>query len=283
MGTPRHEEEKRAYARGINSRWQTANRGKVEFFSLASLWEQYAECSSYGLGIPIHLKNGEPAIQYYTPYLSAIQLYTTNPIATSSDSVVSGFGHEGLRPQREGNGHLYLEFIDGSSPYDRLPLFSKILEIAKVYPGLLNFRSADISPPSWMSVAWYPIYQIPPQRNARESSTCFLTYHSLSTKFEDFPQKIEKQNPSKSGRNGPRYKKVSREISIPSFGLASLKMQGSPWEIPTSEDHNKFVNLYNAAESWLKQMGVQHHDFIFFRNRSSGILDMSSTQFCSTP
>lgn len=47
-----------------------------EYFTLGDLWDCYEEWSSYGVGAPICLKDDENVIQYYAPYLSAIQIYT---------------------------------------------------------------------------------------------------------------------------------------------------------------------------------------------------------------
>lgn len=49
---------------------------KSEYFTLGDLWDCYEEWSSYGIGAPIALKNNENVVQYYAPYLSAIQIYT---------------------------------------------------------------------------------------------------------------------------------------------------------------------------------------------------------------
>ena len=45
------------------------------YFCLDDLWESFREWSAYGAGVPLVLNGGESVIQYYVPYLSAIQLY----------------------------------------------------------------------------------------------------------------------------------------------------------------------------------------------------------------
>jgi hypothetical protein len=45
------------------------------YFRLDDLWESFREWSAYGAGVPLVLNGGESVIQYYVPYLSAIQLY----------------------------------------------------------------------------------------------------------------------------------------------------------------------------------------------------------------
>ena len=48
----------------------------LPYFILGDLWESFDEWSAYGVGVPITLKDQEVVVQYYVPYLSAIQLYT---------------------------------------------------------------------------------------------------------------------------------------------------------------------------------------------------------------
>ncbi|RRT69298.1 hypothetical protein B296_00037549, partial [Ensete ventricosum] len=62
---------------------------------------------------------------------------------------------------REILGQLYLQYIEYGSPYGRIPLMDKVNELAQNYPGLTSFKSVDISPASWMSVAWYGHISIP--------------------------------------------------------------------------------------------------------------------------
>ncbi len=46
------------------------------FFSLGDLWDSFDEWSAYGAGVPLILNGYENVVQYYVPYLSALQLYT---------------------------------------------------------------------------------------------------------------------------------------------------------------------------------------------------------------
>ena len=59
----------------MNRIWHQSEREKVEFFRLSDLWDCYDEWSAYGAGVPIRLTNGESLVQYYVPYLSAIQIF----------------------------------------------------------------------------------------------------------------------------------------------------------------------------------------------------------------
>uniref|UniRef100_A0A7N0VAF8 Uncharacterized protein n=1 Tax=Kalanchoe fedtschenkoi TaxID=63787 RepID=A0A7N0VAF8_KALFE len=51
----------------------------VECFTLGDLWGCYDEWSAYGVGTPLVLDDGEILVQYFAPYLSAIQISITAP------------------------------------------------------------------------------------------------------------------------------------------------------------------------------------------------------------
>ena len=63
--------------RSLNKIWHHSERENVEYFRLSDLWDCYDEWSAYGAGVPIRLTNGESLVQYYVPYLSAIQIFTS--------------------------------------------------------------------------------------------------------------------------------------------------------------------------------------------------------------
>ncbi|KAI5004504.1 hypothetical protein ZWY2020_031747 [Hordeum vulgare] len=55
------------------------------YFCLDDLWESFREWNAYGVGVPLVLNGGDSVIQYYVPYLSAIQLYDdpSRPVAST--------------------------------------------------------------------------------------------------------------------------------------------------------------------------------------------------------
>lgn len=65
--------------RNLNRLWHPWERENVEYFRLSDLWNCYDEWSAYGAGVPIDLDSGETLVQYYVPYLSAIQIFTSTP------------------------------------------------------------------------------------------------------------------------------------------------------------------------------------------------------------
>lgn len=64
--------------RNLNRLWHPWEREAVEYFTLGDLWNRFDEWSAYGAGVPISLSNGETLVQYYVPYLSAIQIFTSS-------------------------------------------------------------------------------------------------------------------------------------------------------------------------------------------------------------
>ncbi|XP_075112606.1 uncharacterized protein LOC107787477 isoform X2 [Nicotiana tabacum] len=209
--------------RNLNRLWHPWEREKVEYFKLADLWNCYDEWSAYGAGIPIRLDTGETLVQYYVPYLSAIQIFTsTSPanflreeaesVCETRDSFSDSLSDESeseklsrwdgcsseegaveqdsLSRTNDRLGYLYFQYFERCTPYGRVPLMDKINGFAERYPGLMSLRSVDLSPASWMAVAWYPIYHIPMGRTIKDLSTCFLTFHTLSSSFQEYSYSI---------------------------------------------------------------------------------------------
>ncbi|KAF8411188.1 hypothetical protein HHK36_003731 [Tetracentron sinense] len=290
--------------RNLNRLWHPWERETVEYFTLGDLWSCYDEWSAYGAGVPIVLNNKETVVQYYVPYLSAIQIFTSNASLSSfheesetgdcetrdsfSDSCSDDceseklwrwdgcssedgvFEQDCLWHLSDRLGYLYFQFFERSAPYGRVPLMDKINGLARRYPGLMTSKSVDLSPASWMAVAWslslslslslsmYPIYHIPTGRTVKDLSTCFLTYHTLSSSFQDM-------DPEENTGITERKRKEGEGITLSPFGLATYKMKGSVWVAGESgHDQERLMLLFSTADSWLKQLRVQHHDFNYF-------------------
>ncbi|XP_027358327.1 uncharacterized protein LOC113867294 isoform X2 [Abrus precatorius] len=290
----------------LNSLWQPLGKDTIECFTLKDLWDCYYEWSAFGAGAPVMLEDGDTVTQYYVPYLSAIQIYSNKSVSASrnrredSDGVEfesdswsddsgsdklsrslsdnsskawdavsedSSCDQEGSWPSRDKLGYLYLQYTEMASPYSRVPLMEKIPELARSHPALMTLKSVDLSPASWMAVSWYPIYTIPSRKNEKDLEACFLTFHTLSSSFQGNDLSCSMGWESNVGE---KYKKKeSGYVSLPPFGLATYKMQGDLWLNPEPYDNERISYLYSAADSWLKQLNVHHHDFIFFTLHST--------------
>ncbi|XP_068640262.1 uncharacterized protein [Aristolochia californica] len=290
------------------------NKEIIEYFTLGDLWGCYDEWSAYGAGTPIVCANNDTVVQYYVPYLSALQIYTNKSLTNlrnSKDEIEvpefesdswsddsesdklsrslsnnssrgwdaasddSSFEPEGLWPTRDRLGYLYCQYFERCSPYGRIPLMDKVNELSITYPGLTTLRSIDLSPASWLAVAWYPIYHIPTGRNVKSLAASFLTYHTLSSSFQDNTVDEFKScgNAGEAGyayEGGLKAKCVGEcsRIPLPPFGLATYKMQGSVWINSEAGDQERLMSLFSAADSWLKQLRVEHHDFNYFSSHS---------------
>jgi hypothetical protein len=177
---------------------------------------------------------------------------------SSEDGV---FEPEGLWPPPDRLGYLYFQYFEKSTPYGRVPLMEKISGLSQKFPGLMSLRSVDLSPASWMAVSWYPIYHIPMGRTIKDLSTCFLTYHTLSSSFLD----MDLDDDDDEMGNPKRKRKEGEGIPLEPFGLATYKMQGDVWVSSKSgRDQERVISLLSVADSWLKQLRVQHHDFHYF-------------------
>lgn len=67
------------------------------------------------------------------------------------------------------------------------------------------------------------------------------------------------------GRTQTRRREEGGAVALPPFGLATYKMQGSVWgSAKSGRDQERLMSLRSAADSWLKQLRVQHHDFDHF-------------------
>nr|POF25513.1 hypothetical protein CFP56_39115 [Quercus suber] len=156
-------------------------------------------------------------------------------------------------------GQLVFEYFEHDPPFSREPLADKIQVLASRFPELRTYKSCDLSPSSWISVAWYPIYRIPTGPTLQNLDACFLTFHSLSTPF---------QITSTDGLHfrGSRLKEVlsaylSIKLSLPIFGLASYKFKVSVWNPNGVYECQKVNSLLRAADNWLRLLQVNHPDY----------------------
>ncbi|KAL5542970.1 hypothetical protein UlMin_010680 [Ulmus minor] len=264
-------------------------------FSLKSVWESCIDKSSNGAAVSILLTNGETVVKYYSPTLSALQIHTKgvpsaplmigkesdssdkgkneeklipilrSNLSSSSTKITSDVGHEASSQTTDRFGHLYFQYNETDSPYERQPLYAKVKQLAEQYPGLEEFRSTDLTPYSWIAIAWYPIYQIPAANNESDLSACFVTYHNLSS----FAGQRMKKGKSGSSTTGKEEK--CEKIAIPPFGVATYKLNYEGlWVNKTTSDKEKITTYLKAVQDWLTELKFYHNDFNFFITRSFG-------------
>ncbi|PKA58388.1 hypothetical protein AXF42_Ash013894 [Apostasia shenzhenica] len=159
------------------------------------------------------------------------------------------------------------EYLEHDPPYGREPLADKISLLAKKFPQLKTYRSCDLLPSSWISVAWYPIYRIPTGPTLKDLDACFLTFHSLSTPLKNSCNGLPEMKGSVRTVNG--LTQMPAKLSLPIFGLASYKFKGSIWINNELDEQQLASSLLEAAENWLKPLKVDHPDFRFFLSHYS--------------
>ncbi|KAG2632603.1 uncharacterized protein LOC120658017 isoform X2 [Panicum virgatum] len=253
------------------------------YFCLGDLWEAFKEWSFYGAGVPLVLNGSDSVIQYYVPYLSAIQLYADpSKVSARISEGSSETDVDRLRGSLEAtcrleggfqrddaelhspSTHPIFEYIETDPPFGREPLTDKVSILASKFPDLKTFRSCDLLPTSWMSVAWYPIYRIPTGPTLKDLDACFLTFHYLSTPSMDTDPRTP-ACPSFGGLN--HCMNAAGKLTLPVFGLASYKLRSSVWSSNRPEEQQLAASLMQAADDWLRHRQVYHHDFRFFLTR----------------
>uniref|UniRef100_A0A0E0E9K8 DUF789 domain-containing protein n=1 Tax=Oryza meridionalis TaxID=40149 RepID=A0A0E0E9K8_9ORYZ len=230
------------------------------YFCLGDLWEAFNEWSFYGAGVPLVLNGKDSVIQYYVPYLSAIQLYADpskhstrirhpweesdeESMDTSSESS-SGSDADQLRGLE--NGGFQREDSESHFPSTR-PLFEYL----------------EKDPPYGINSCKYPIYRIPTGPTLKDLDACFLTFHYLSTatRSRDADPSTPACPPSR-GFNS--CMNAAGKLTLPVFGLAPYKLRSFVWSSNGPHEQQLAASLMQAADDWLRDRQVHHPDFRFF-------------------
>ncbi|XP_076885243.1 uncharacterized protein LOC143534691 [Bidens hawaiensis] len=281
-------------AQKVNSRDQESREAETHpYYCIGDLWETFQEWSAYGVGVPFLLHGIHPTTQYYVPYLSGMQLYvdpkkarcpakendvdshepdhgTSSVLARSFDAL--NLNHQKVKPvllrdnkpEAHGSrGTLAFEFMEQEQPHTRKSLADKVSVLASEFPELNKYRSCDLSPSSWICVAWYPIYRIPVGPTLKDLEASFLTLHSLSTQ----PGYNESEFRSRKAHGVHDTLDLSSKIRLPVIGLASYKLKCSIISPCDPKEHEQENVLFEAANNWLKRLKAPLPDYQFFLKR----------------
>lgn len=67
------------------------------------------------------------------------------------------------------------------------------------------------------------------------------------------------------GENVKSKREKGEYLTLAPFALASYKLQGDVWiSDKMGRGREKLFSMVGVADSWLKQLRVQHHDFNYF-------------------
>ncbi|OIW07015.1 hypothetical protein TanjilG_02649 [Lupinus angustifolius] len=223
-------------------------------FFLEDLWDSFTESSAYGVEVPLIVTGSDPIQQYYVPYLSAIQLYEDERRLDESSKEAASID---IYSQKLSRLNLREGTTMSSPTYE-----TEVSALASEFPNLKKYRSSDLSPSSWFSVAWYPIYRIPVGETLKSLDASFLTFHTLSTKSRS-------RNQPYRASSGRKVQGVHRSLnrSLPIFGLASFKYKGSVLSPDGASEWEQVNALLQAASDWLQSLQVKHHDYEYFVSR----------------
>ncbi|KAK4756513.1 hypothetical protein SAY87_006640 [Trapa incisa] len=195
------------------------------------------------------------SVNLNTQKMNRLSLKDSKPLRSSSgDEADDG----------NSSGQLVFEYLEREQPHHRMPLSDKVQSLCSMFPDLKTYKSCDLSPASWISVAWYPIYRIPVGPTLQNLDTSFLTFHCLSTRARG---KVEPQHaPGGSkvyGSNSPP------RLPLPVFGLASYKLRSSIMSLNSTHEWQQASSLLQAAEEWLRKLEVSLPDYQFFISHNS--------------
>ncbi|CAA7023442.1 unnamed protein product [Microthlaspi erraticum] len=218
--------------------------------ALSAIWDAYEKWSCYTRGVPLSLGNEEEVTQYYCPTLSAMQIFTIKPFAGDSSPRSSEMRSDDL-------GYLYCEQNEILKPFDRPPLHYTISQLAKEYKGLSTLTSSDLSPKSWISVCWYPVYPIPSAGIKKDWSAAFLTFHYLKPNFPETDGEAEKVNEQGVSRR--------REVVLRPFAAATYKAYAKVWTMPGTSVDERLESHEADATSYLQDRRFYHNDLGFVR------------------
>ncbi|KAL6990032.1 hypothetical protein U1Q18_015782 [Sarracenia purpurea var. burkii] len=164
-------------------------------------------------------------------------------------------------------GLLIFEYLEQDPPFSREPLANKIAVLASQFPELKTYRSCDLTPASWISVAWYPIYRIPTGPTLQSLDACFLTFHFLSTPFTS--TSTDRPHIHVSTARELHGSDMSFNLSLPIFGLAFYKFKVTVWNQNGVYQNHKASSLLRTADNWLYRLRVDHPDYKFFVSHNS--------------
>lgn len=257
---------------------------------MGEFWARFREWSAFGAPVPLVLEDGTAVTQFYVPYLSGLQLYK----ASAGGSGDAG-GGGGVDRAREGGGEdslggegpsaaapavlgpgvavpgresLLFEYLEATSPAGRAPLSDKVAELAEgACPDLLQVRSSELHPASWLAIAWYPLYCIPGGRPVKELNACFLTFHSFSGLLPARGCTLQ-AGPSEEelAQAAARGLPVGGGLALYPFAYAAYKVNGGLWtDGAVGEQHLALMS--DTAAWWLVRHGATMPDLEFFRQK----------------
>jgi len=183
----------------------------------------------------------------------------------------------GARAVGEPSRRPIFEWCETAPPHARTPAADRARALAEgkeaSAPALVSARSCDLHPASWFSVAWYPLYALPPPppggARARARRAGVLTFHSF---HPHAPPRASQPTPPSlggaadavaAGRAAAGAAGDGRAATLlPAWGLARYRAAGPAWADPGLEP--TYAAMEGAAREWVARRRASHADAAFF-------------------
>ncbi|KAL7240349.1 hypothetical protein ACSBR2_006074 [Camellia fascicularis] len=286
--------------------WRTCDVEFRPYFVLGDLWESFKEWSAYGVGVPLILNDSDSVVQYYVPYLSAIQIYgdrskcsvkSRQPVEDSdyfrdsgSDGSSDSEHEKCLNYSREQRNHHHLRSEiqhnalqegfssdEGESGNTQKCLLFEYLEqdqpygreplADKISDLALRFPELKtLRSCDLLSSSWISVAWYPIYRIPMGPTLKDLDACFLTYHSLHTPLSGTQSAQAPIMTNPSEIDGVPR-ISLLVFALASYKFKESIW-MPNGGCERQLLNLLlQAADKWLTLLQVNHPDFLFFHRR----------------
>ncbi|XP_031490792.1 uncharacterized protein LOC116257908 [Nymphaea colorata] len=280
--------------------WEPLEEMPTQFFRLCDLWKCFDEWSAYGAAVPVLVNGGkERVVQYFVPYLSALQIYTTAPHKALLPDPLSGDFSDSETSRAEemsdsdcshsisfssSSGSEKAESWDCGSngsageqestwcrPRDRLGhLYLDYFEHAPPHarvPLMEKINQLSREYPELNSLrsidlsaaSWMSVAWYPIYHIPASR-----TARDLSASFLTYHTLSFSFQDMEDGTVLSSDAKSSSPIRLPPFGIATYKLHGEVWLSGGPWDQHRLYSLWTSALSWLAQLQLTHPDFRFF-------------------
>ena len=188
--------------------------------------------------------------QYYSPSLSALQLFTAPPPEAHGGAA---------KPQ------LLIEYNERAPPFARKPLADTLTDLAAAgsCPALSTLSSSKLHARSFVAVCWQPICRIPLGRKFREVSASFVTYHHLCASAADAALPASCSAAVREALSARVAMQPEGMVLLPAFGLLALKLEADQWLL--GGEPAFATELAAACAAWMTSRTGRHSDYDFYR------------------
>lgn len=281
---------------------------RVPFYTLGDLWDSFDEWSAYGAGVPINLPSGETVVQYYVPYLSALQIYGHNTVfgekrrmgddSDLSDAELRESSSEASTSDDDPHKSMSVQFdswklacarSEDSESFsseercghesERGHLIFEFFERSAPYGRApLSDKIAELAAEcpklrqlrsiDLSSASWVSVAWYPIYRIPTGPTLRNLAACFLT--FHSLSMPLQGIKEAAKVELKGEIQEAETKVELRAFGLASYKLRRGKGNIDEDDEQGRRVtSLHHSADSWLKRYKVCHPDFNFFTSHTS--------------